>query len=84
MRISIFFPAIIHKKYIKKHFNVVCLFFNKIRELNGWAISTLSPKKKKAVKTNLLRAAWLPKVYSPRLLLDKEVEELNDTSGIFA
>ena len=40
--------------------------------------------KKKAVKTNLLRAAWLPKVYSPRLLLDKEVEELNDTSGIFA
>ena len=30
---------------------------------------------KKVIKTNLLRAAWLPKVYSPRLLLDKEVEE---------
>ena len=41
-------------------------------------------EKKKAVKTNLLRAAWLPKVYSPRLLLDKEVEELNYTSGMFA
>ena len=39
---------------------------------------------KKVIKTNLLRAAWLPKVYSPRLLLDKEVEELNYTSGMFA
>ena len=47
MRISIFFPAIIHKKYFKKHFNVVSLFFNKIGELNGWAISTLSPREKK-------------------------------------
>ena len=74
MRISIFFPAIIHKKCFKKHFNVVCLFFNKIVELNGWAVSTLSPRKK-VIKTNLLRAAWLPKVYSPRLLFDKEVEE---------
>ena len=46
MRISIFFPAIIHKKYFKKHLNVVCLFFNKIGELNGWAVSTLSPRKK--------------------------------------
>ena len=46
MRISIFFPAIIHKKYFKKHFNLVCLFFNKIGELNGWAVSTLSPRKK--------------------------------------
>lgn len=50
MRFSIFFPAIIHKKYFKKHFNVVCLFFNKIGELNGWAISTLSPRKKKSNK----------------------------------
>ena len=32
-------------------------------------------QEKKVIKTNLLRAAWLPKVYSPRLLLDKEVEE---------
>ena len=62
--ISIFFPAIIHKKYFKKHFNVVSLFFNKIGELNGWAISTLSPRKKKVIKTNLLRATWLPRVYS--------------------
>ena len=52
-----FFPAIIHKKYLKKHFNVVCLFFNKIGELNGFAISTLSPIKKNVIKTNLLRAA---------------------------
>ena len=32
-------------------------------------------QEKKVIKTNLLRAAWLPKVYSPRLLFDKEVEE---------
>ena len=41
-------------------------------------------EKKKSSKDELLRAAWLSKVYSPRLLLDKEVEELNYTSGIFA
>ena len=75
MRISIFFPAIIHKKYFKKHFNVVSLFFNKIGELNGWAIYLLFLLEKKVIKTNLLRATWLPRVYCPRLLLDKEVEE---------
>ena len=42
----------------------MCLFFDKIGELNGWAISTLSAIKKKVIKTNLLRAAWLPRVYS--------------------
>ena len=32
-------------------------------------------EKKKGIKTNLLRAAWLSKVNSPRFLLDKEVED---------